>query len=61
LYFGGSVALTAVTAASAFRSPALMRFMTRSSFLVSIMRNYCCCSKSETVQQNDICRNVEIF
>jgi len=33
LYFGGSIALTAVTAASAFRSPALMRFMTRSSFL----------------------------
>jgi len=50
LYFGGSIALTAVTAASAFRSPALMRFMTRSSFLVSITRNYCCYSKSKSVQ-----------
>ena len=53
LYFGGSVALTAVTAASAFRSPALMRFMTKSSFLVSITRNYCY-SKSKSVQRDYI-------
>ncbi|KDR16249.1 growth hormone-inducible transmembrane protein-like [Zootermopsis nevadensis] len=33
IYFGGSLALTAVTATAAFRSPALMRFMTKSSFL----------------------------
>jgi hypothetical protein len=61
MYFGGSVALTAVTAASAFRSPALMRFMTRSSFLVSIVRNYCCYSKFETVEWDNIHKNVETF
>lgn len=41
IYFGGSLALTAVTATAAFRSPALMRFMTKSSFLVSIVINSC--------------------
>lgn len=61
LYFGGSIALTAVTAASAFRSPALMRFMTRSSFLVSMTRNYCCYSKSKSVQRDDIHKIVDIF
>jgi hypothetical protein len=40
IYFGGSLALTAASATAAFRSPALMRFMTKSSFLVSTIRNF---------------------
>jgi hypothetical protein len=40
-YFGGSLGVTAVTAAAAFRSPGLMRFMGRNSFLVSTVSYSC--------------------
>lgn len=35
MYFGGSLVVTAASAAMVLRSPAMLRLMTRNSFLVS--------------------------
>lgn len=37
LYFGSSIAVTAASAAAAFRSPVIMNLVTRNGFMVSVL------------------------
>lgn len=37
LYFGSSIAVTAASAAAAFRSPVIMNLVTRNGFIVSFL------------------------
>lgn len=43
LYFGSSIAVTAVSAAAAFRSPVIMNLVTRNGFMVSVL--LCTCNR----------------